>query len=113
MAPHLVSMFGVEVGVAGSGFNTYRCRVRASGSTITLECIAPSPAAAAYATAREELKTGVAPWVQVTVAEWSGALGEFIEPENVVIFSREDPPPPGAVDVILTTTIRRRAAVQD
>jgi hypothetical protein len=81
--------------VAGSGLKTYRCRIRASGSTTTIECVAPSPEAAAYVVAKLALGDQRDPWIQVVVEEWSGALGEFIDPGKVLIVSARDDPPAG------------------
>jgi hypothetical protein len=90
--------------VGGSRLNMYRCRVRSAGETLTVECLAMTPAAAAYGVAREELRSGRVLWVQVAVSEWSGALGEYIEPENVLIFAPSDTPPQGVDDVIFTSS---------
>jgi len=82
---------------------TFRCRLRASGRTITIDSVAPNAGAAAYAAARTELQSGAVPWVQVSVCEWSCVLGEFIEPPNVLIFARDESPPPGADQVVVAT----------
>jgi hypothetical protein len=63
--------------------------------------VAPSAEAAAFVVAQRGLIDG-ASWVQVVVAEWSGALGEFIEPGNALIFSRGDTAPPGADLVVIS-----------
>jgi hypothetical protein len=85
----------------GAHVTTFRCRLRSSRRTITVDSVAPNARAAAYAAARSELQSGAVPWVQVSVSEWSGALGEFIEPPNVLIFARDEPPPTGADQVVV------------
>ena len=66
-----------------------------------MDCIAPSAEAAGFVVARPGLTDGVA-WVQVVVAEWSGILGQFIEPGNALIFSPGDTAPPGADLVVIS-----------
>jgi len=39
-------------------------------------------------------------WIQVVVREWSSALGEYIEPHNVIMIAAGDPPPPGISQVV-------------
>ena len=89
--------------VAVSGLKTFRCRMRASGSTITIECVAPSAEAAAYVVARHGLHGNKAPWVQIVVAQWSGVLGEFVDPGNAIIVSRSDTLPDGADRVVFSS----------
>ena len=81
---------------------TFRCRVRLWGRTVVAECLAPTAAAAGYAMCRPELEAQDAPWVQVVVSEWSGVLGEYLEPANVLIFATGDAAPEGAGDVVFT-----------
>lgn len=88
--------------MTGSGLKTYRCRMRASGRTTTIECVAPSAEAAAYVVARLGLRDQRDHWVQVVVEEWSGALGGFIDPGNVLIVSERDGPPAGADRVVFS-----------
>ena len=85
---------------AGLGLKTFRCRMRAKGATTIIECVAPSAQAAAYVVARQGLDGNRASWVQVVVAEWSGFLGEFIDPGNALIVSSRDAPPDG-VDLVV------------
>lgn len=87
---------------------TFRCRVRLWGRTVVAECLAPSAAAAGYAMCRPELEAKSAPWVQVVVSEWSGVLGEYLEPANVLIFSSDDAAPEGAGEVVFTSASHRR-----
>jgi hypothetical protein len=86
----------------------FRCRVRLRGRTVVAECLAPTPAAAGYAMCRPELEAKNAPWVQVVVSEWSGVLGEYLEPANALIFSAGDAPPEGAGEVVFTSASHRR-----
>ncbi|HEY6908269.1 MAG TPA: hypothetical protein VI356_02800 [Myxococcales bacterium] len=94
--------------VAAWRLKTFRCRVRLRRRTVVAECLAPTAAAAGYAICRQELEAKSVPWVQVVVSEWSGVLGEFIEPENVLIFSSGDAAPEGAGDVVFTSASHRR-----
>ena len=87
--------------MAGSGLKTLRCRVRISGRTVTFECLAPTAGAAGYVIARQAFDDRDVLWVQVVVSEWSGVLGEFIEPKNAIVFTRNDPVPDGADHVVL------------
>jgi hypothetical protein len=82
------------------GLKTFKCRVRAGGYTLTLECLAPSPLAAAYAMVERARRTDTAPWHQVVVSEWSGVLGEYIEPRNAIVINAGDPPPEGCDQVV-------------
>jgi hypothetical protein len=87
-------------GVEGSKLKTFRCLVRASGYTTAIDCLAPTAAAAAYVIACQGLQDDGAPWVQVTVSEWSSALGAYVEPKNVIIVAPDDPAPPGVGRVV-------------
>ena len=87
--------------MTGSGLKTFRCRVRISGRTMTVEALAPTGLAAGYAIARPAFAAGEVPWVQVVVSEWSSLLGEFVEPHNAIVFARDDPAPGGADQVVL------------
>jgi hypothetical protein len=87
---------------------TFRCRMRLWGRTVAAECVAPTAAAAGYAMCRQELESKNAPWVQVVVSEWSGILGEFLEPANVLIFASNDEAPDGAAEVVFTSASHRR-----
>ena len=87
--------------MTASGLRTFRCRVRARGSLAAVECVAPSAQAAAYAVALPGL-TGGTEWVQVVVAEWSGVLGEFIEPGDALIVSRHHATPDGTDSVVIS-----------
>jgi hypothetical protein len=100
-------------GVAGSGLKTFRCRVRASGCTTTIECVAPSAKAAAYVVARPGLEDDRVPWVQVVVAEWSGVLGEYIDPGNALIVAASDSAPEGAELVVLCSVVRTMSTASD
>jgi hypothetical protein len=91
-----------SVRVSGSALKTYRCRMRAAGRTVTIECVAPSAEAAAHVVARLGLSDRRDPWIQVVVEEWSGALGGFIDPGNVLIVSERDAPPVGVDRVVLS-----------
>jgi hypothetical protein len=90
------------MGAAGSRLKVFRCRMRAMDATTTVECIAPSAEAAAYVVARHGLQGSRAPWVQVVVAEWSGVLGEFVDPGNAMMISQGDAPAAGAEFVVLS-----------
>ena len=72
-----------------AGLRTFHCRVRAGGRTLTLDCMAPSPLAAAYAIARAVEST--APWVQVVASEWSVLLREFVDPPNAIVIAADEP----------------------
>ena len=72
------------------------------GATSTVECIGPSAEAAAYVVGRQGLQGNRASWVQVVVAEWSGVLGEFVDPGNAVMVSQDDEPPAGADLVVFS-----------
>jgi hypothetical protein len=85
--------------VEGGRLKTFRCRVRASGCTTTIDCLAPSAHAAAHVIAAQSLQDGPA-WIQVVVSEWSTALAKYIEPHNTIIIAAGDPPPPGASQVV-------------
>ncbi len=87
---------------------TFRCRVRLWGRTVAAECLARTAAAAGYAMCRQELESRNAPWVQVAVSEWSGVLGEYLEPANVLIFALDDQEPEGAREVVFTSANHRR-----
>ena len=89
--------------MAVSALKTFRCRVRALALTTTIECVAPSAEAAAHAVVQHGFATDPARWIQVAVAEWSGVLGEFIDPANVIIVARGAPPPPGADRVVFSS----------
>ena len=91
----------------GTRLKTFRCRVRASGCTTTIDCLAPSAHAAAHVIAAQSLqdaaqslKDDSPAWIQVVVSEWSSAVGGYIEPHNVIIVAAGDPPPPGAGQVV-------------
>lgn len=84
----------------GGKLKTFRCLVRASGCTTTIDCLAPTAAAAAYVIASQGLRDDGAPWIQVTVSEWSSALGAYVEPQNAYIVAPDDPPPPGVGRVV-------------
>jgi len=93
--------------VEGRRLKTFRCRVRASGCTTTIDCLAPSAQAAAHVIAAQSLQDtaeslpgGAPAWIQVVVSEWSAALGGYVEPHNVIIVAADDPPPPGAGQVV-------------
>ena len=89
--------------VKAKGLKTFRCRVRASGCTTTVECLAPSAQAAAWVIAREGLQDDGAPWVQVAVSEWSAAGAEYVAPDNVIVVAPADPAPEGADQVVFYT----------
>lgn len=72
-----------------------------SNRTVTVECLAPSAAAAGYASTRAAFDDAQVAWVQVVVSEWSGVLGEFVEPRNALVFARNDPPPEGADHAVI------------
>jgi hypothetical protein len=80
----------------GVGLKTFRCRVRAAGCTMELECLAPSAEAAAHAVVQRVRRMDGAPWHQVVASEWSGPLGEYLVPDNAIIVAAEDPSPEGA-----------------
>ena len=84
----------------GSSLKTFRCRVRASGCTTTIDCLAPSAHAAAHVIAAQTLQDDGPAWIQVVVSEWSAALAEYIEPHNTIIIKAGDAPPPGAGQVV-------------
>jgi hypothetical protein len=86
--------------VKRKGLKTLRCRVRASGRTTTVECLAPSALAAAWVIANQGLQDDGAPWIQVAVSEWSDALADYVTPDNVIMVSGRDPAPPGADEVV-------------
>jgi hypothetical protein len=86
--------------VKPKGLKTFRCRVRASGRTTTVECLAPTEAAAAWVIAREGLHDDGAPWVQVAVSEWSPALADYVVPDNVIIVAPDDLAPEGVDQVV-------------
>jgi hypothetical protein len=77
------------------GLKTYRCRVRASGQTLTVHCLAPTPLAAAYAVAKRVRRVDQAPWHQVVASEWNALLGQYIVPANAIVFAADDLPPLG------------------
>jgi len=79
---------------------TLRCRVRASGVTTTVECLAPTAQAAAWVLASQGLQDDAAPWIQVAVSEWSDDLADYMAPDNVIIVSARDPAPPGTDKVV-------------
>ena len=84
----------------GGGLKTFRCRVRASGCTTTIDCLAPSAQAAAHVIAAQTLNDDGPAWIQVVVSEWSTALAEYIEPHNTIIIKAGDLPPPGTSQVV-------------
>jgi hypothetical protein len=86
--------------VDGTRLKTFRCRVRASGCTTTIDCLAPSAHAAAHVIAAQTLQDDGPAWIQVVVSEWSTALAQYIEPHNTIIVAAGDPPPPGASQVV-------------
>jgi hypothetical protein len=90
------------MGAARFSLKVFRCRMRAMGATSTIECIGPSAEAAAYVVGRQGLQGNRAPWVQIVVAEWSGVLGEFVDPGNAVMVSQDDEPPAGADLVVFS-----------
>ena len=92
----------------GDGLKTFRCRVRASGCTMTLDCLAPSPLAAAYAAVQQVRQEDPAPWHQVVACEWNGVLGEFVTPANAIVVAAADTPPPGSEEVIFSNVTGRR-----
>jgi hypothetical protein len=96
--------------VKPKGLKTFRCRVRASGCTTTVECLAPTAAAAAWVIAREGLHDDGAPWVQVAVSEWSPALADYIVPDNVIIVSPGDLAPEGVDQVVFYALASERKA---
>jgi hypothetical protein len=77
------------------GLKTYKCRVRTGGYTLTLQCLAPNPLAAAFAIVRRAKENDSAPWHQVVVSEWSSVLGQFIDPRNAIVITADDLPPEG------------------
>lgn len=79
----------------------FQCRVRAAGYTLTLQCLAPSAQAAAYAVVQRVRQKDHAPWHQVVASQWSPALGEWVVPANAIVISAGDVPPAGADRVIL------------
>ena len=102
-ASGVTPLSGVSAGcqvVKPKGLKTFRCRVRASGCTTTVECLAPTAAAAAWVIAREGLHDEGVSWVQVAVSEWSPALADYIVPDNVIIVAPADPAPEGADQVV-------------
>jgi hypothetical protein len=92
---------------------TFRCRVRAGGYTLTLQCLAPNPQAAAYVIVQRARETDNASWHQVVVCEWSSVLGEFIEPRNAIVFAAGDPPPDGHERVVLAAVHVKDGRVRD
>jgi hypothetical protein len=86
--------------VEGSKLKTFRCLVRASGCTTAIDCLAPTAAAAAYVIASQGLHDDGAPWIQVTVSEWSSELGGYVEPQNVIVVAADDPVPNGVSRVV-------------
>jgi hypothetical protein len=84
----------------GVGLRMFQCRVRAGGSTLTVECLAPSALAAAHAVVVRVRQTDDAPWHQVVACEWSPVIGEYLVPVNAIIVAAEDPPAEGADHVI-------------
>jgi hypothetical protein len=88
---------GVEFGT----LKTFRCRVRALGCTMIIDCLAPSARAAAHVIASQGLQDDATPWVQVVVSEWSGVLGKYVEPHNVMVIATGDPAPPGTERVVV------------
>jgi hypothetical protein len=90
------------MGAASFRLKIFRCRMRAMGATSTVECIGPSPEAAAYVVGQQGLQGNRTPWVQVVVAEWSGVLGEFVDPGNALMVSHTDAPPAGAELVVFS-----------
>jgi hypothetical protein len=102
MARSAAHPLAAEMGVARSELKTFRCRMRASGTTSIIECLAPSAEAAAWVVVKHALERQRAPWVQVVVAEWSGVLGEFIDPGNALIITPRDLPPPGTDRVVFS-----------
>lgn len=84
----------------GSELGTFRCRVRASGRTTTLECLAPSSRTAAYAVGLRALQEDDAPWVQVVVSQWSRALGTFLVEPNAIVVTRGELAPPDLERVV-------------
>lgn len=89
-----------------AGLKTFRCRVRASGCTTTLQCLAPTAQAAAYVIARNAMQSDGAPWIQIVVSEWSGVLGEFIAPPNAIIISAGEAPPIGVESVVFIANLK-------
>jgi hypothetical protein len=87
----------------GVGLRMFQCRVRAGGSTLTLECLAPSAVAAAHAVVGRVRQTDDAPWHQVVACEWSPVLGEYLVPVNAIIVAAEDPLAEGADQVIFVS----------
>ena len=83
------------------GLKTFKCRVRAAGYTLTLECLAPNAHAAAYAVVQRLRQKDPAPWHQVVASEWSSVLGEWIVPANAIVIASGDPPPEGADRVVV------------
>jgi len=89
--------------VKAKGLKTFRCRVRASGCTTTVECLAPSARAAAWVIAQEGLQDEDAPWVQVAVSEWDADAAKYVAPDNVIVVVPTDPAPAGADRVVFYT----------
>jgi hypothetical protein len=95
-----------------AGLKTYKCRVRAAGFTLTLECLAPNAQAAAYAVVQRVREKDQSPWHQVVAAEWSAALGEWVLPANAIVISASDAPPAGA-DLVVLQSIRTNGGRRD
>lgn len=91
-------------GSVGPELGTFRCRVRASGRTTTIDCLAPDSLAAAYAVGIRALEEDDAPWVQVVVSQWSRVLGTYLVEPNAVVVSRDEPAPAGADRVVFLDT---------
>ena len=75
--------------------------MRVADRTRTVECLAPTAVAAGYVVARAAFGDREVPWVQVVASEWSGILGEFVEPRNALVFTPDDPEPEGAAHVVM------------
>ncbi|HEY2027577.1 MAG TPA: hypothetical protein VGH20_00080 [Myxococcales bacterium] len=84
-----------------AALKTFRCRVRAGGYTLTLQCLAPSAHAAAYAVVERVRQRDQSPWHQVVASEWSSVIGEWVVPANAIVISASDPAPEGADRVVL------------
>jgi hypothetical protein len=85
------------------GLKTFRCRVRATGYTLTFDCLSPNALAAAYAVVQRVRAIDPVHWHQVVASEWNAMLGEYVVPANAIIVAADDAPPSGYDRVVFAS----------
>lgn len=81
------------------GLKTFRCRLKRAEKCLALDCLAPSPEAAAFAAARS--LAGLDSWIQVEVREWIPLLREHLAGTVVTIDPVLPAPPDAALAVLV------------